>query len=235
MLSQIGFYAKESLYVYTLIPHLECARWHLRCHHADNLFQYQYWTGAKRNQCSIDRVWQPTLYLYHVGSLATGYWFAAYRTLRYRNRFSSWRYRVVCGLDNFVGGTMLVTVSFVESIFYMSALYSNPATMGLISNQLGHAVQHLYFIVAAPTLFLSLGFVILGSRVLPGMFGYLALVLGAAFALLGVVSLNDLTLPVLITAFAGIQALWWLAAAIVLLFRTEKTSVKVREPKGTTQ
>lgn len=139
------------------------------------------------------------------------------------------------GWITLLGGTMLVTVSFVESIFYMSALYSNPATMGLISNQLGHAVQHLYFIVAAPTLFLSLGFVILGSRVLPGMFGYLALVLGAAFALLGVVSLNDLTLPVLITAFAGIQALWWLAAAIVLLFRTEKTSVKVREPKGTTQ
>jgi hypothetical protein len=127
------------------------------------------------------------------------------------------------------GGTILVTVSFVESIFYISALNSNPVTMALISINLGHAVQHLYFIVAAPTLFLPLGAVILGSHVLPRVFAYLALALGAAFALLGVVSLTDLILPVGVTAFAGIQALWWLAAAITLLVGKEKTSVKEKE------
>jgi hypothetical protein len=61
-------------------------------------------------------------------------------------------------------------------------------------------------------------------------------VLGAAFALLGVVSLYSLTLPAVVTAFAGIQAFWWLAAAITLIVRTEKTSdtasVKAQEPAG---
>jgi hypothetical protein len=124
-------------------------------------------------------------------------------------------------------------VSLVEIVFYISALYSNPATMALISGDLIHAVQHLYFIVAAPALFLPLGAVILGSRVLPRVFGYLALVLGAAFAILGVVTLFTLTLPAAVLAFAGIQTLWWLAAAITLIVRAVKApdtaSVKERE------
>jgi hypothetical protein len=48
-----------------------------------------------------------------------------------------------------------------------------------------------------------------------------------------------LTLPVAVLAFAGIQTLWWLAAAITLIVRTEKTSdiasVKVQEPAGSAQ
>lgn len=121
----------------------------------------------------------------------------------------------------------------------MSALNSNTATMALISLDLIHAVQHLYFIVAAPALFLPLGVVILGSHVLPRVFGYLSLVLGAAFAVLGVVTLFTLTLPVAVLAFAGIQTLWWLAAAITLIVRTEKSSdtasVKEQEPAGSAQ
>ena len=123
------------------------------------------------------------------------------------------------------GGTILVMVSLVEVALYISALIPEPATMGLISLALIAAVQHLYFIVAAPALFLPLGVVILGSRVLPRVLGYLALVQGAAFAIAGVVSLFSLTLPVAVTAFAGIQVFWWLAAAITLIVRTEETSV----------
>ncbi|HET8853078.1 MAG TPA: hypothetical protein VFN02_11170 [Ktedonobacteraceae bacterium] len=96
--------------------------------------------------------------------------------------------------------------------------------MGLISLALIHAVQHLYFIVGAPALFILLGVVILGSRLLPHVLGYLALVLGAAFAIAGVVYLFDLTLPVLVQAFASIQVFWWLAAAILLIVRPQKTS-----------
>jgi hypothetical protein len=140
----------------------------------------------------------------------------------------------LAGWMTMFGGTILMMVSLVEITFYMSAFYSNPPTMRLISLDLTHAVQHLYFIVAAPALFLSLGVVILGSRVLPRVFGYLALVLGAAFAILGVVFLFTLTLPAAVLAFAGIQTLWWLAAAITLIVRTEKASdiapVKERRP-----
>ncbi len=145
----------------------------------------------------------------------------------------------LAGWMTLFGGTILMMVSLVEITFYMSALYNNPATMALISGELIHAVQHLYFIVAAPALFLPLGVVILGSRVLPRVFGYLALVLGAAFAILGVVSLFTLTLPAAVLAFAGLQTLWWLAAAITLIVRTEKTSgtasVKTPEPARSAQ
>jgi hypothetical protein len=128
-------------------------------------------------------------------------------------------------------------VSLVEITLYIGALYST--TTGLMSLDLIHAVQHLYFIVAAPALFLPLGVVILGSQVLPRVFGYLALVLGAAFAILGVVFLSSLTLPAAILASAGIQAFWWLAAAIMLIVRTEKTSdpasIKAQELVGHAQ
>src|SRR2546425_1092609 len=137
------------------------------------------------------------------------------------------------------GGTILMMVSLVEITFYISALNSNTATMALISLDLIHAVQHLYFIVAAPALFLPLGVVILGSHVLPRVFGYLSLVLGAAFAILGVVTLFTLTLPAAVLAFAGIQTLWWFAVAITLIVRPEKTSytrsVKEQEPAGSAQ
>jgi hypothetical protein len=143
----------------------------------------------------------------------------------------------LAGLMTLFGGTILMMVSLVEITFYISAL--NTATTALISLDLIHAVQHLYFIVAAPALFLPLGVVILGSRVLPRVFGYLALVLGAAFAILGVVTLFTLTLPTAVLAFAGIQTLWWLAAAITLIVRTEKTSdtasVKEQAPTGAAQ
>ena len=150
----------------------------------------------------------------------------------------------LAGWMTFFGGTLLMTVSLIEITFYISALNTtpinnNPATMALISGELIHAVQHLYFIVAAPALFLPLGVVILGSRVLPRVFGYLAIVLGSAFAILGVVFLFTLTLPALVLDFAGLQTLWWLAAAITLIFRPEKTSdsapVKKQEPAGSVQ
>lgn len=108
--------------------------------------------------------------------------------------------------------------------------------MVLISQDLIHAVQHLYFFVAAPALFLPQGAVFLASRVLPPVLGYLALVLGAVFAILGEVSLYSLTLPVVVIDFAGLQTLWWLAAAIMLIVHTVKTSnpasLTAQEPVG---
>jgi hypothetical protein len=94
----------------------------------------------------------------------------------------------------------------------------------LINSRSISAVQHLYFIVAAPTLFLPLGIVLVSSLILPLLFGYLALILATAFAALEVIFLLDLTLPGAATAFAGVQALWWLAAAITLSVRNGKTA-----------
>jgi hypothetical protein len=140
----------------------------------------------------------------------------------------------LAGWMTLFGGAILMTVSLVEITFYMGTLYAT--TTKFVSLDLIHAVQHLYFIVAAPSLFLPLGAVLLGSAVLPRVFGYLALALGAAFAILGVVFLSSLTLPATVLASAGIQAFWWLAAAITLIVRSAKTSdmasMKVQESAG---
>jgi len=125
----------------------------------------------------------------------------------------------LAGWMTFFGATILMTVSLVEIAFYISALFPDPALMTSISLSVIYAVQHLYFIVAAPALFLPLGIVLLNSRVLPRFFAYLALVLAAAFSVLGVGFLFVLTLPAGVTAFAAVQALWWLAAAITLMVR----------------
>jgi hypothetical protein len=123
----------------------------------------------------------------------------------------------LAGWMTFFGATVLMTVSLIEITFYISALSPDPAIMPFVSLRLISAVQHLFFIVAAPTLFLPLGIVLVSSSILPRLFGYLALLLAAAFAALGIIFLLDLTLPGAVTAFAGVQALWWLAAAIALI------------------
>jgi len=122
-----------------------------------------------------------------------------------------------------------MTVSLIEITYYISALFPDPEMMTSISLRVIFAVQHLYFIVAAPALFLPLGVVLISSRVLPSLFGYLSLVLAAAFAVLGIAFLLTLTLPAKVTAFAGVQALWWLAAAITLIVRSGKISQTLRE------
>jgi hypothetical protein len=124
----------------------------------------------------------------------------------------------------FFGATILMTVSLVEITFYIGALHTDPAVMPYISLVLISAVQHLYFIVAAPSLFFPLGIVLLGSAVLPRVFGYLALVLAGLFAVLGAAFMLRLILPTYVTAFAGVQALWWFAAAIALISRREAWS-----------
>ena len=111
-------------------------------------------------------------------------------------------------------------------------LQTSPATMAGTSLALIHSVQHLWFIVAAPALFLPLGLVILGSHVLPRILGYLAIVLAAGYALAGVVTLLDLTVPPAVQISAGVPALWWLVAAGTLLRRARETPSTAALPSG---
>jgi hypothetical protein len=130
----------------------------------------------------------------------------------------------LAGWMTLFGAAILMTVSLIEITFYISALHTDPPIMPFISLKLISAAQHLYFIVAAPALFLPLGLVLISSPILPRLFGYLALLLAAAFAALGVIFLRTLTLPGPVLASGGIQAFWWLAAAITLIVRSRKIS-----------
>jgi hypothetical protein len=49
-----------------------------------------------------------------------------------------------------------MTVSLIEITYYISVLFADPEGMSSISLRVIFAVQHFYFIVAAPALFLPL-------------------------------------------------------------------------------
>jgi hypothetical protein len=126
----------------------------------------------------------------------------------------------LAGWMTLLGATILMTVSLIEITCYISALFPDPEVMTSVSLRVISAVQHLYFIVAAPAVFLPLGIILVRSPVLPRMFGYLALILAAAFAALGAVFMLRLELPAWVTAFAAVQGLWWLAAGLTLVIRS---------------
>ena len=73
-----------------------------------------------------------------------------------------------------------------------------------------------YWLMLAPTLFLPLGTVLLSWQVLRGIFRSLVLLLAVVFAALGVIFLLTLTLPDAVTAFAGVLAIWSLAAITIV-------------------
>jgi len=130
----------------------------------------------------------------------------------------------LAGWMTLFGATVLMTVSLIEITFYRSALHADPEVMPFISLALISAVQHLYFMIAGPALFLPLGIVLLSSAVLPRWFAYLVLLLAVVFESLGMIFMLTLTLPAAVTA-ARIQALWWLAAAITLVMQSRKWNV----------
>ena len=138
----------------------------------------------------------------------------------------------LAGWMTLFGAATLMMVSLVEITGYLGTLQTSPATIAGTSLALIHSVQHLWFIVAAPALWLPLGLVILGSAVLPRILGYLALVFAAGYALAGVFTLLDLTVPVAVQFAASVQVLWWLAAAATLITRTRQAPPSAGLPAG---
>lgn len=132
--------------------------------------------------------------------------------------------RRLAGWMTFFGATVLMTVNLIEVTFYIVALFTNPTGMTEVGIRLIESVQHLYFIIAAPALFLPLGTILVRCRIIPRVLGYLALALGGAFALIGMTSLLTLALPASVTGLGSVQALWWLTAAFFLLFRNRRIS-----------
>lgn len=139
----------------------------------------------------------------------------------------------LAGSMTLFGAATLMSVSLIEITGYIGTLHTSPATMPGTSLALIHSVQHLWFIVAAPALWLPLGLVILDSHVLPRILGYLALALAAGYALAGVLTLLDSTVPAAVQISAGVlPALWWLAAAGTLLIRARQAPSAAGLPSG---
>jgi hypothetical protein len=125
-----------------------------------------------------------------------------------RHRFAGW-------LTLLAGATVLM-VSLMEVtgyLVYAQAAGSGDLTEAMIGTTLTEAVQHVFLI--APALLLPLGAVLLGSRLLPRVFGYLALMLGSLLQILGLVGLLAALQPV-IDNLLTVELVWMVAAAIAL-------------------
>jgi hypothetical protein len=135
--------------------------------------------------------------------------------------FLSGAAQTLAGWMVFFGAGILMTISLIEISFYIAVLFKDPPQGSLFGLNIIYAVQHLYFIIGAPSLFIPLGMVLQKSNVLPKLFGLLAIGIGAFFGILGIVFLLRLILPVWVTAIAGVQAVWWLASSILIVVRAK--------------
>ena len=131
----------------------------------------------------------------------------------------------LAGLLTIVGSAVLLAVVLVEGVFTIdlaqAAVNGHPTT-SLTSFDIMSVFTYVYPIVPAPVIFLALGTILLGSTLLPRVLGYLAFGLGIAFAVVGFIGL--FTTPLLTIIVLSLQALWVLAAAIMLLVRSGKVS-----------
>ena len=126
----------------------------------------------------------------------------------------------LAGLLTIVGSAVLLAVVLIEGVFTIDlaqAAANGHQVTSLTSFDLMTVFTYIYPIVPAPVIFLGLGTILLGSRLLPRVFGFLAFGLGIAFAIVGLIAL--FTTAILSIVVLSLQALWVLAAAITLLVR----------------
>jgi hypothetical protein len=123
----------------------------------------------------------------------------------------------LAGWITLLAGAVILVVSLVEIVFYLSAVQATEAgdtAGGLAANSLIKAVQHVFLI--APALLLPLGIVLRDSRILPRVFAYTALLVGGTLQVLGLVGLLH-PLQAVINVILIIQSLWFIAAALAVL------------------
>ncbi len=132
------------------------------------------------------------------------------------HRFAGWA--------TLLSGTTILMVSLIEVVFYLGAVQATEAgdtASALASNNLIKATQHVFLI--APALLLALGFVLLGSNVLPRGFAYVAVAFGITLQILGLVGLFNVLQPV-IDILLIVQSFWFIAAAIGLVLRAPSST-----------
>jgi hypothetical protein len=123
----------------------------------------------------------------------------------------------ISGWITMLSGATILMVSLTEVAYYLAAVQATEigdTASGLASNNLIQAVQHVFLI--APALLLPLGYVLLGSDLLPRPFAYLGLALGAILQVFGLLGLFNILQPV-IDVLLIVQSLWFVAAALGLL------------------
>jgi len=122
-----------------------------------------------------------------------------------------------------LGCAVLLGVVLIEGAFTIDlaqAALDGHAATSVTSFDVMTVFTHIYPIVPAPLIFLSLGTILVGSSLLPRIFGFLALALGFLYAVVGLVGL--FTSPALTLVPLALQSLWILAAALALVSHARK-------------
>ena len=122
-----------------------------------------------------------------------------------------------------LGSAVLLAVVLAEAVFTLS--WASTAAGGVAASSrasfdLMSMFIRVFPVVPAPALYLSAGWLVLGSTALPRAFGRLALALGTAFALTGLIGVFVPAASAATAGLSGLQVLWIIAAAITLHART---------------
>ncbi len=130
-----------------------------------------------------------------------------------------------------VGGATLIALVLAEGVFELT--WISAATAGVqgtarVSFDLMSSFIHVFPIVPAPAVYLSLGALLVRVPILPRAFGPLALALGAAFAIVGLVG-SILPAAAAAAGLSGLQAIWVLAAAIAFAVRCSRSEASAAQ------
>jgi NADH:ubiquinone oxidoreductase subunit K len=134
-----------------------------------------------------------------------------------------------------VGAAVLLALALIEgalTIDVAAATGNGHPDAALTSyDQMGQFV-HIFPLAPAPLIFVALGAALRGSTLLPQAFAWLALALGAAFAIVGSLGIFDPAAASAVVALLIGQELWIGAAALALVAVTLRTTPANRSANG---
>lgn len=121
-----------------------------------------------------------------------------------------------------LGSAVLVAMVLGEVVFTIT--WAGAAVNGQVaSSRAGFDLMSTFIrvfpLVPAPAVYLPIGVLLLRTSVLPRLFAYLAISLGVAFVIAGLVGILVPAAAVATAGLASIQVIWIIAAAIALRLR----------------
>ena len=124
--------------------------------------------------------------------------------------------RSLAGSVTQLGAAALVAVVLAEGVFtltWATAAVNGQGASSRTSFDLMAAFIRVFPLIPAPAVYISIGILLLHAHVLPGVFARLALALGVAFAICGVVGVMAPSATAPTAGLAGLQAFWIVFAA----------------------
>ncbi|HEX9036175.1 MAG TPA: hypothetical protein VF808_04210 [Ktedonobacterales bacterium] len=123
----------------------------------------------------------------------------------------------LAGTLTLLGSSVLLAVTLIEGAFTIDlaqAAVNGRDVTALTSYDQMSVFIHIFPMAPAPLIYLPLGVALLGSRLLPRVFGWLAIALAVAFVIAGFAGL--FTTPILTLIPLALQILWVPATAVTL-------------------